>query len=260
MNIVLSATRSWVSTVAFHAAGFPYETETHFKFETNGTLEVAGIAYAVQRIHDSSEDCVRLIALGPDESSVELYISPKAETLEARAALHEAHPDYFPALVAREDTPDYTAGVFALGAGGQTLVKALATARSNRAINDCADLCEAVVLPILKVLASLHGADLALSVHNPAEIWLGENRHVLFLDCPLISKVHKSDENRVNPSFSPPGSLRSLRRQTRLKSRRLLCRHGTLSMLTAFLCHQRLGWCMIVCRHPLCFTQEFILN
>lgn len=182
----------------------PRESEETIQFQIEDTLSVGEADYAVTKVHESGKDAVRLIAKASDDSIVEIVVSTEKERVEHRKRLHIAHPKFFPPMLHREKNGAYWMAVFELGSSGSTLVSELATARSQRAINDCADLCETIVLPVVRMLTALHEEGLALTVHNASEVWLKEDGQVWLLDCPLQAQDESLEAYRVMPSFSPP--------------------------------------------------------
>lgn len=171
--------------------------------DIDGPLSIDDETYRIERLHKTLKGGSRFLARDSQDRAVELLICNAEHHIDDRLKRHGLLPELFTKMRVRSTHGTYAVAIFELE-HGTTVVGQLAHARINRAVNDCADLTDSIILPVAKLVEAVHEAGFTLGLHDPAEIWMRDSGEVVLLDVPLIDSAQVEEGMRIVPAFSPP--------------------------------------------------------
>lgn len=174
------------------------------KLDLVDPILIDGETFRFERLHKSFQGGSRFLARDAQDKTVELLICNSETFIDSRLEQQTIKPDAYAPLRLRSSVGNHAVAVFELSSGN-ALVGQLAQARTNRAVNDCADLTERISLPLAKFMEALQTHGCTLGCHDPAEFWIRESGEIVLLDVPLLESCAKNQQfTRLIPAFSPP--------------------------------------------------------
>jgi serine/threonine protein phosphatase PrpC len=172
--------------------------------EIDGPLSIDGETFHSDRLHKSFPGGSRFLAHDDQDKPVEILICTSDAPIDLRLEQQANTPESYASLRLRGSVGERSVAVFDLGTG-TTLIGKLAQARTNRAINDCAELTHRIGLPLAKFMVKLQSHGCTLGCHDPAEFWFRDSGEIVLLDVALQSASTSELESiELMPAFSPP--------------------------------------------------------